>query len=817
MALLYWCIQWPIYWYHLLAVPEEDTEELPRLGSSVQARQQLEDTRYVPTQPPPPPSHHPLSSPTQVLRTSSSMPLVRSTQALQPPAPSGPSLSKPCARPKPTTPETTASLVPLDTLIATPQLPAATRFTWKKSTWFDQGFKPTPDPEPVWTGPSRVFCPPTPSESDSDEESRQGEELDIEQWQKTLSSTQVVAFLKAIRQFKDNKEADKREIQDLRRTKRTLMAKVASSERTTIEARKASSDAQRLGRDFEMESHLRETAEQKVRDLESQLHENGNVTETQKWVTASEELARRLGAETMRAQAAELQVKKTSNINKQLEAENEQLRQTICQLESTIQQHEASADELKGVKAELAAAKNDTKLAKDAAKLELETVKSKTKLIEETAKAEVEAAKNDTELVREATKADMTRAEDVHRENCNNHILTETDLRKDLKQANKKIGVLQSQIDTQNTHDIGIATKLEAAQSDIKLLRSQLEEHTTPDAEMEDVAPIHICDHLACNENLIIQKREAAKTADWQKSRIKDLEAAQGRAKTNNIDAIAAAVRARKEAVNERDACRTTLAKRTSERDASLKEVNDHKVTVGTLKQDVVALEHQVQGLQGSLRTYAESGNVFATQVPGVSSLPANQGGGGGRKKRGAEEEEEVPADKLVDSKQSRIERPPPVAKQAKGPTVGVALHLLVGTLQPDKLKGKISREVGDQIEEWFGNMAVSTSRRPGMLASALQAWIKYAREDFEEVKNACETVAVHIDKISPEDLEDRGLMLFAFWVEDFTRKLLEKNVWTSVGKSKMAQVNRCAAKILAYGVAAGVTSSKDPIKFYGM
>ena len=292
------------------------------------------------------------------------------------------------------------------------------------------------------------------------------------------------------------------------------------------------------------------------------------------------------------------------------------------------------------------------------------------------------------------------------------------------------------------------------------------------------------------------------------------------RQRVKSVETAASHV-AREDARQDRNAFNASLRKKTEELNTSQLEANDLKQQLDTKSQRVIVLEHQIYGLQDAVKAYAASGNTYNAQMPGIESSSAVQVADGGRKKRRAEvDEEEEVALEATETKQARMEGASPVTKHTRGtPARDMPAISAIG-LESDPLKGMIGREVGDQLEQWFGVMGTGASKQPGKIASALLTWMKFWQQDFAEVRDVCTAVAVNLTKISVEDFEDRGLMIFTYHLRELFQFFLREDfrpMWTPQKRANMAHTHQCAVQISAHAVAAGANydSCKDPKTFY--
>ncbi len=95
---------------------------------------------------------------------------------------------------------------------------------------------------------------------------------------------------------------------------------------------------------------------------------------------------------------------------------------------------------------------------------------------------------------------------------------------------------------------------------------------------------------------------------------------------------------------------------------------------------------------------------------------------------------------------------------------------------------------------------------------------MKFLQEDFDDLLNACQTVALHMNMVTVVDLQDHGLMLFAFYVNGFVQHCLNTGMWTMEQQGKMRSVQKYAQMISKYAHEAGAEfkDCKDPTTFYG-
>ena len=353
-----------------------------------------------------------------------------------------------------------------------------------------------------------------------------------------------------------------------------------------------------------------------------------------------------------------------------------------------------------------------------------------------------------------------------------------------------------------------LAEQLNQANSRAELLKRQLSEKTTKDAEMVDASAPHICDHSRCKE----QFDRKVQDGENLRKRLLDLTQENSRLRTSITEGKAPLKRDLKEATEARDAAHRNVTMIRKEKDHLETKVRDLTRRLEHGASERATLEHEIAGLKESVKAYS---NVIATSQSGNGQVSNTQVRvGGGRRKREDEEVQTQQPDEVDNA--PKEERTAPLAKHIKGPEPKRMPEAPIRAVSRDLLKGKFGREAADQFEKWFGIMGVS--KQPGKHSSALQTWMKFLQEDFDDLLNACQTVALHMNLVTVHDLQDHGLMLFAFHVNGFVQHCLSTGMWTVEQQGKMRSVQKYAQMISEYAHKAGAEfkDCKDPTTFYG-
>lgn len=348
------------------------------------------------------------------------------------------------------------------------------------------------------------------------------------------------------------------------------------------------------------------------------------------------------------------------------------------------------------------------------------------------------------------------------------------------------------------------AVLLREANGRVTSLQSQLDKETSNDDEMVDAT--HICDHTLCQKRFNELTAEAAK----HQKRVEELEANIGRLGKSHGDKTITFRNQLQNAKQIRDAAlaSATAAKKEKKDLEDILEQRDCEVQAGIA--DRARLEHTILGQKDIVKATC---NVQTSSQSGGDNLSTTKVGGGRRRKR--EEDEEYGEPSGSETHAQRVETVGPTAKHIKGPEPKAMVEAPVEKPSRDLLQGKFGREVANQIEQWFGIMG--EAKRPGKFSLALQTWMKFLMEDFDELQNACQTVALHLSMITVVNLQDHGLMLFAHHIKDFVQYCLQTGIWSPEKQGKMKSVEKYAQMILNYGVEAGAEfrDCKDPTTFY--
>lgn len=382
-----------------------------------------------------------------------------------------------------------------------------------------------------------------------------------------------------------------------------------------------------------------------------------------------------------------------------------------------------------------------------------------------------------------------------------------------LTEAKSKVMLLQSELDRKKAEEADASCQLREqakqlmdANSRVTLLQSQLDEQTVNDDVMVDTPATHVCDHGHCQQRIDFFQTEA----DKHSKRVQVLEPEIGRLETSHNGKNATLKRQLQDATQARDAAYTNVtALKKEKRDLEDRlRKSDGEVNEGVA--EMARLSHQIQVQQDIAKASRE---VHAAPKSCGGNLPTTKVGGGGRRKR--EEDEEQDERPVTEAHAQKVETAGPTTKHIKGPEPKAVAEAAVKAPSRDLLKGKLGREVGNQIEKWFGIMG--EAKQPGQFSSALQTWMKFLMENFDDLLNACQTVAVHLSMIAVVNLQDHGLMLFAHHIKDFVQYCLQTGIWDPEKQGKMKSVEKYAQMILKYGVEAGADfrDCKDPTTFY--
>ena len=437
--------------------------------------------------------------------------------------------SRPDASLGPNAPEISLSLVPIVNIFAAPESPTPTPPILQQPVGTEQQIQTASSPAPESTESSIIFRVPDPPDSDFDDweigEINVEQAEDSKEWAYTLTPIQFSGLMRMRLQFAKVRSAHESQIQSLAKTNKYLKTSVRlldkSVERRIAETSASSGIVSRLEGELRIESRRRQDAEKTATDRQSQLHKNGDVSETQKWLNACEDLAHQLGIErASRAGKESHQIDLAKDLNvaneriQELEIDAFSKADYIEILESKVKKAEKSEDRrMAKVQELLKRATNAEQVLEERTQSSSTVLNEKKQLEAENQQLKDEVANQFTALDANTKTAedksasfqkDLVAAQDHSKtlqwrldagkaqadKDCQQHntdrLSAETKYTEYVRSVETEFVLLRSRLEAQAGIDSEKDRQLEEARSRIQSLQSQLDERSIEDAEMAD-------------------------------------------------------------------------------------------------------------------------------------------------------------------------------------------------------------------------------------------------------------------------------------------------------------------------------------------